>query len=121
MNTQKEKNNDFTQGIEVGRREGKFEVIKDKKLVPIEKVMEIIDKKINMIKDRTQENRIKICIINCLIAVKSQVQKLGEIVTLTDGKVVGMGELAKSSIKTEDAQKIIPSDAPIQDKSEDLK
>ena len=35
--------NEINEGIEVGRREGKSEAIEDKKLVPIEKVMEIID------------------------------------------------------------------------------
>ena len=92
------------QDLEEAYNKGKSETIKDKKLVPIEQVLEIIDKQIMWLESLTfadSDTRMK---LKTLKEIRSK-----------------LGELAKSSNKPEDAQRIIPSDAPIQDKSEDLK
>ena len=67
MNSEKEKNNDFTQGIEVGRREGKSEALKEKSVI---KLMEMAKKagKVELIKElRTLHNQKGLsALLNCL-------------------------------------------------------
>ena len=158
MKTEKEKNNDFTQGIEVGRREGKSEAFCKECGFPIdwERNPVIIESNIFSLAE-VQENTCKTCghqkdgyTIKKIEHLLRRFKEAGKSEAIEDKKLVPiekvleiieamdldgyeyqalkelkskLGELSKSSIKPEDAQKVglTNSCAPIQDKSEDLK